>query len=315
MTYYRDWTKGMVHVGFAERLYRLPPSDPPQVLSKDEKPTYNTLAVGGHTTDFPAIARTFTALGGFYDSKSQKWLFQESPNAPAASAHPPPENDDDPALRPRHRTFDVPRTVPIGTHDKVLFFLGGVQRCDLPLHLRPMVLDPEASAVSSAVTPAAPDANSGGGGDGPRRKKAARTEAAQPAGTADAPQQQHQCIFSDYSSRHPAVEPVESRVYKGAAKSLSADVLRQLLTLRSSTAVTGSKGTQARSLEHMGSRDSYHTYAYRRYVHEMVRTGAMPLVATAAESTTAAAPLSVADALASLPWGPNGEVRPQPTAQ
>lgn len=310
----RDLTKGMVHISWAERLYRLPPSDAPQSLGNGEEPTYNTLCVSNDTFQVKDLLKD---LGGYWHPAYKKWFFQEHPDAPKASVHPEPADDDDPKLRPKYRTFNLPKTVPVGTHESVLYMLGGIQRCDLPMWVTP----PKVPLTLSIAAEAADETSS----EPP--KKTTRTETKtgvttrRGAAAAAAKNNNDSTIplptsavaasntINRFSSLHPKIPPVENRVFKGLEKGLSGPTLSTILTIREHTAKTGSKASLASRIAYTIQHDIYHSIAYRREMFKLVVSGDVPLVPLGVDPLTAPAAMSPADAAASLPWDAEGNLK------
>ena len=324
-TAFVDTTVPLIKVGWAERYAGQDASSPPRIIDASEPNINITLAVsflplpGGGTpaavgvgdptgSPLPALHAFFTRIGAFYDATgSGAWIFQESADAPAASSHaefPPPLPP--PARRPHlFQVYNVPRTVPIGTHDKVLFFLGGVQRCDLPVTCRPMMIDPDEVVVAPVADAAEIVTDDVTDGDRPQRR-GRRREA--PAAPPTAPP--HVYRFANFDSRKPAFPFVESRSAKGPFQGMMRFV-PELLLLRGQTTVDRVKSNQLCRLTFVAKNDCYHTFAYRRHVFWLVKEGKVKLVATCAEAypQSPAVPLTKDEGAASLPWDANGEIK------
>ena len=337
-----------IYVTFAERSYALPSSDrpiavtsevafcpPPASPSADVRNTmgYRTLALDCSSFRHPpAPLRELVKKYGGLNTLCTKWnffFFQESPNAPAASVHPPPENDDDPAVRPPHRPFDVSRTVKAGVIEGILASLGNLQKCDLPI----FVPFDKASIAASHGPLAAKDKKDDGE---PSNTRGARTEKPAEAPVAFGPtfaKGDLPVVGANVRSDAPRIPAVELRIAGGFTA-------RNPLLFDSSAAALAPLGQQlsaarcvhqspffAKKNEADGPDGGapfpkamaelafnvlshcYLTTAYRRELYAMVASGALPLLPAGADSSSSVRALSPAEAAASLPWDESGVIK------
>lgn len=296
----RNPTKDLIHISFAERTFQLPPSDPPITVSESESYHRTIKLAGGGTFE---VKDKLRLLGGVWSSEWKVWLFQEVESASTADS----SNE---ANRGRWREFVVPSTVPAGTHDALLNYLGGIQRVDLPRWVR---IPGEA---------AGDEGDDGEEEEPPRRLTRAEVKRREELGdarkrVAEQRKAEHGVEGGEaaslplFNSKYPRVMPVECRVSPSLEKGMTGGTLTSLLKARDLTRCSGTKAAQCQTLRHSFESDCYHTRLYRVYVYNLVKSGTLVLFKLVNPATVGAEVATTEEALKQLPWDSHGTVHGQ----